>query len=128
MRIAGNREFRKARKTAADLIRRIIASRAGAQTDRIDLLSRLLTARDEDGSGRFSEEEVREEVFGFLIAGHETTALALTWTLHLIAEHSEVQERLASELDEVLREEPPSYEHLEKLPYTRAVIQEALRL
>jgi len=128
MRIAGNREFRKARRTTAELIRRIMASRAGAQSNRVDLLSRLLAARDEDGSGRFSEEEVREEVFGFLIAGHETTALALTWTLHLIAEYPEVQERLATELDQVLGGEPPGYEHLEKLPFTQAVIQEALRL
>jgi cytochrome P450 len=71
---------------------------------------------------------VRDEVLTLLLAGHETTAVALTWTWYLLSQHHEVERRLHAELDTVLAGRLPTVEHLDALPYTRMVIQEAMRL
>ena len=72
--------------------------------------------------------EVRDELVAFLVAGHETTASALTWVLWLLAGDVEVQREVARELDEVVGERAPTYDDLERLPWTRAVFDEAMRL
>src|SRR5207253_7784675 len=93
-----------------------------------DLLWRLLSARDEETGEGMSDQQVRDEVLILLLGGYETTATALTWTWYLLSQHPEVERRLHAELDTVLLGQRPSVEHLDKLPYTRMVIQEALRL
>jgi cytochrome P450 len=75
-----------------------------------------------------SDQQLRDEVLTLLLAGHETTAAALTWTWYLLSQHPEVERRLHAELDTVLGGRLPTVEHLDALPYTRMVIQEALRL
>jgi cytochrome P450 len=92
-----------------------------------DLLDRLLQAEDDDGAG-LSEREVRDELVTLFLAGHETTAQALTWTWYLLSEYPEVAERLSSELSEVLAGRTPGYADLERLPYTEQVVEEAMRL
>jgi cytochrome P450 len=96
--------------------------------DTPDLLWMLLSARDEETGEGMSDQQLRDEVLILLLAGHETTATALTWTWYLLSQHPEVESRLHDELDTVLGGRRPSVEDLDKLPYTRMVIQEVLRL
>jgi cytochrome P450 len=100
-------------------------SRAGSEGG--DLLSMLLAARDEDG-GQMSEDQVRDEVMTLFLAGHETTANALTWAWYLLSEHPEADAALAAELERVLGDREATEEDLSRLPYTRAVLAEAMRL
>ena len=99
-----------------------------ADTDAHDLLSMLLSARDEETGESMSDQQLRDEVLTLLLGGHETTAMALSWTWYLLSQHPEVERRLHAELDSVLSGQRPSVEHLDALPYTRMVIQEAMRL
>ncbi len=93
-----------------------------------DLLGRLLRARDDETGAGMTAREVRDQVFTMFAAGHETTALALTWTWFLLATHPVEEAMLHDELDKVLQGRPPVYEDLTQLPYTRMVLQEAMRL
>jgi cytochrome P450 len=92
-----------------------------------DLLTLLLTARDDDGNS-MSDQQLRDEVITLLLAGHETTALNLSWTWYLLAQHPDVEEKLHAELDAVLAGRLPSASDLPKLQYTDRVIRETLRL
>jgi cytochrome P450 len=93
-----------------------------------DLLTRLVAAKDpEDGEG-LSPQEIRDEVITIFEAGHETTAVAMTFTWYLLSQHPEAEARLHAELDTVLGGRPPAYEDLPNLPYTRQVIEETMRL
>jgi cytochrome P450 len=105
----------------------IIAQHRANKVDSGDLLSMLISARDEDG-GRMSDQQLRDEVLTFLIAGHETTALTLTWTWHLLAQHPEVERKLHQELDRVLGGRVPEFADLPALTYTERVIKESMRL
>jgi cytochrome P450 len=89
-----------------------------------DLLGLLMTARDSDGSG-LSEQEIRDEIATFMVAGHETTAMALTWSLALLSAYPRARQRVEDEVDAVLGDGPADPE---KLPWTTAVISEAMRL
>jgi cytochrome P450 len=93
-----------------------------------DLLARLIAARDEETGGGMSAEEVRNQVVTIFMAGHETTALALTWTWYLLSQHPAVEAKLHAELEAVLGGRTPRHEQLGQLPYTRMVIEEAMRL
>lgn len=92
-----------------------------------DVLSMLLSVRDEDGVG-MTDRQLRDEVMTLLVAGHESTALTLTWTLYLIARYPLIERRLHRELDEVLDGRPPGFEDLRRLPYLQQVMQESMRL
>jgi cytochrome P450 len=118
------------RRAVRDLdkaVYRIIALRRSEGTDTGDLLSMLIRARDEDGAG-MSDRQLRDEVLTFLLAGHETTALALSWTWHLLGRHPEVEEQLHAELHQVLAGRAPQFSDLPSLVYTDRVIKESLRL
>lgn len=93
-----------------------------------DLLSMLLAARDEETGEMMNDQQVRDEVMTLLLAGHETTSAALTWIWYLLSEHPEVEQRLHEELDRVLGGQTPTVDRLSDLPYTKNVIQEAMRL
>src|SRR5690349_7012771 len=104
---------------------------AGASAENVggakDLLTLLLTARDEDGNS-MSDQQLRDEVITLLLAGHETTALNLSWSWCLLAEHPEVERKLHAELDNMLEGRLPTLGDLPKLHYTDKVIRETLRL
>lgn len=104
-----------------------IGARRAHGGDRADLLSLLLAARDEDGSA-MSDQEVRDELVTLLLAGHETTAVALSWTWYLLSSHAAVQAKLRAELDTVLEGRLPTAADTARLPYTRMVLAEAMRL
>ncbi len=105
----------------------LIEARRASGEERDDLLGRLLTARDEDGSS-MSDRQVRDEVVTLFVAGHETTALALLFSFILLSEHPAARERLEAEVDAVLGDRPPRLEDLEHLPFCAAVVHEAMRL
>lgn len=119
--------FRRAVGQLDDTVYKIIATRRTQRQDSGDLLSMLLQVRDEDGSG-MSDKQVRDEVLTFMLAGHETTALALSWTWHLLAQHPECENKLHQELSSVLGARTPAFSDLTQLPYTERVIKESMRL
>jgi cytochrome P450 len=92
-----------------------------------DLLSMLLHAQDEDGS-RMSDKQLRDECMTLFLAGHETTAINLSWTWVLLSQHPHVEAKLARELREVLGDRPATVADLPNLRYANHVIAEALRL
>lgn len=92
-----------------------------------DLLTLLLTARDDEGNS-MSDQQLRDEVITLLLAGHETTALNLSWTWYLLAQHPEIEQKLHAELDQILAGRPPEASDLPKLQYADRVIRETLRL
>ncbi|WP_445548685.1 cytochrome P450, partial [Frankia sp. CiP1_Cm_nod2] len=121
----------RARSSRADLdrlIREMIADRRRAGADGNDLLSLLLTARDAETGAPLDDDAVRDEVLTILLAGHETTANALSWAFHLLGNAPRVREALHAELDEVLGDRLPTLDDLPRLPYTRAVFTESIRL
>src|SRR5262249_7633234 len=93
-----------------------------------DLLSVLLATVDEHSGVRMSEQQLRDEVMTLFLAGHETTANALTWTWYLLPRHPEVETKLIDELRRVLSGRSPSVNDLPALPYPEMVIREVLRL
>src|ERR1700756_2704552 len=119
--------FRRAVARMDHTVYSIIAQHRSNKIDSGDLLSMLISARDEDGS-RMSDRQLRDEVLTFLIAGHETTALTLTWTWHLLAQHPAVERKLHEELDSLLGGRLPQFSDLPTLTYTERVIRESMRL
>ena len=109
------------------IVYRIIAERRARAVDSGDLLSMLLAARDEDGTA-FDDRQIRDEVMTILIAGHETTANALTWAFSLLDEHPEERRRLEAESDAVLAGRAPTLEDLPRLPIASRVFKESMRL
>jgi cytochrome P450 len=111
------------------LVDRLLDSR-GRQpdTEPKDLLGRLIAARDADTGARMTAQEVRDQVVTIFMAGHETTAQALTWAWYLLSLHPAAEAKLHDELNSVLGGRTPHYEDLAKLDYTRMVIEESMRL
>ena len=123
---------RKVRATFATaklnrIIYRFIDERRASGTDNGDLLSMLLAARDDDGS-RMTNRQLRDESITIFLAGHETTANALSWTWMLLAQNPSVEAKLHEELDRVLGGRTPTVDDLPNLRYTRHVITESMRL
>lgn len=110
------------------LIYRMIAERRASGEDTGDLLSMLLLAQDEEGTGGMTDQQVRDEALTLFLAGHETTANALTWTFYLLSQHPAVAEQLHAEVDRVLGGKLPTPEDMPRLVYTRQVLAESLRL
>jgi len=92
-----------------------------------DLLGRLLAARDDDGTG-MTDDQVRDEVATIFLAGHETTALSLSFTLLLLARHPEVQARAREEVDSVLGDRAATMADVASLPFIDAVLKESMRV
>jgi cytochrome P450 len=122
------RQFEEARFILRQAVDYVINERRRHPTNATDLLSMLMDARDEETGDRMSDEQLRVEVTTFLLAGQETTSLALTWTWFLLSQHPRERRRLEHELDTVLGGRPPEYSDLAHLPYTRMVVDEAMRL
>ncbi len=93
-----------------------------------DLLARLIAARDEQTGGGMSAQEVRDHVITIFLAGHETTAMAMTWTWFLLSQHPQVESKLHAELDSVLGGRAPTHDDVSKLTYARMVVEESMRI
>ena len=125
-----NREYKQALSTIEDVVWDLIAEREGTEYGEgdegpMDLLSVLLRARDE---GEQTDENLRDEMVTMLLAGHDTTALTLTYTWYLLSQHPEVEARMHAELDELLGGERPTFADVREMEYTEAVLNEAMRL
>jgi cytochrome P450 len=122
------RRFRRARARLDATIYEMIARRRRDDDDRGDLLSMLLLAHDTDGDGGgMSDVQLRDEAMTLLLAGHETTANALTWAWYLLSQTPDVEARLHAEVDQ-FGDRPLGAADLALLPYTRAVLAETMRL
>lgn len=128
----GNRRLQAGIATLDSVVYDIINEQrkhiSGSDRETDDLLSMLLTARDAETGEGMNDRQLRDEVMTLLLAGHETTAISLMWTLYLLSQHPEVEERLHDELDTVLNGKVATVDRLNDLPYNRMVIQEAMRL
>ena len=122
-----NRRFRRAARKVDGVILGIIEARRRGGAPREDLLSLLIGARDEDGRP-MTDAQVRDEALTLFLAGHETTALALSYALYLLATHPDRQQRLADELARVLGGRAPALADLDSLGFTEAVVLESMRL
>jgi cytochrome P450 len=127
--LPATRRFQRARVRLDAIIYRMIDERRRSGEDRGDLLSMLIMAQDEeeDGAG-MTDEQLRDEAMTIFLAGHETTANALTWTWYLLSQHEDVEAKLHAEVDAVLGERPPVAEDLPQLRYTEMVLAESMRL
>jgi cytochrome P450 len=125
--LPASRRFRAARERLDAIIYGIIEERRKSSEDKGDLLSMLILAQDEEGrTGGMTDKQVRDEALTLFLAGHETTAVALTWTWYLLSGHPEVERRLHAEVDALGR--PPAFEDLPRLRYAEMVFAEAMRL
>jgi cytochrome P450 len=109
------------------IINRIIRERRASQERRGDLLDMLLQARDSEDRP-MSDEQMRDEVMTLFLAGHETTAIALSWACYLLTQNSQIADKLVEELRAVLGSREPTPEDLPRLRYTDMVLKEAMRL
>ncbi|HEY1696894.1 MAG TPA: cytochrome P450 [Polyangiaceae bacterium] len=126
-----NRRFTAAVRRLDAIVRDLLRThRAGTTGDGNDLLSMLLAARDEDGTG-MSDDQLRDEAITILLAGHETTAIALTFTWMLLAEHGGpggARARLEAEIDEVLGDRDPTVADVPRLVFADRIVRESMRL
>ncbi|HEX9930807.1 MAG TPA: cytochrome P450 [Pyrinomonadaceae bacterium] len=123
-----NREFNRARKTLDEIVMKIIRRRRIETEDKGDLLSMLIEARDEETGEMMSDRQLKDEVMTLLIAGHETTAAGLSWSWYLLAKNDCARARLRAELELNLQGKAPTVEDLPRLPFTRMVFEETMRL
>ena len=123
------KRFNHAKETLDSIIYGIIDERRKSGEDKSDLLSMLLEAQDEESGGKMSDEQVRDECLTIFLAGHETTANALTWTFYLLSQNPEKEAKLHEELGQVFQNERlPTIEDLPNLKYTESVLAESMRL
>ena len=124
-----NLQRRRALEKLDEVVYRVIRKARNDTEERFDLVSFLVNAFDEEGLDEpLSDEEVRDESYILILAGHETTASALSWSFYHLSRNPEVRERLEKEIDEVLGGQPPTPADYRNLPYARAVLDETLRL
>jgi cytochrome P450 len=124
--LGGNRAQR-ALDAFDETVDELIAERRANPANYDDLLARILTGENDQGY-TMTDSEIHDQMLTFLLAGHETTATAMTFAWMLLACHPEKRERLQAEVEDVLGNDPPSPEHLADLTYTEQVIKETLRL
>jgi cytochrome P450 len=117
--------LRKARRTLDEILLELIRKKRAFKGP--DLLSHLIALQDDEGKG-LSDEQLRDEAMTLFLAGHETTALALTYAFHLLATEPDTYTKLLEEIDRVLGGRAPTHDDAANLPYTAAVVREALRL
>jgi cytochrome P450 len=123
-----NVKYHQAIAQMDDAIYKLIESRRRQSEQTNDLLSMLMEARDEETGQQMDDKLLRDEVATLMLAGHETTANALSWTLMLLAQHPEVRQKLESELKQVLQGQLPTVEDIGKLHYANQVVKESMRL
>ena len=122
-----HRRFNESAKEIDEIVYRIIAERRASGSDEGDLLSMLLAAHDEDGS-QMTNRQLRDEVMTLFLAGHETTALTLSWAWYLLAQNPAAEQKFHAELDEMLAGRLPTAADLSRLKYTEMIAKESMRL
>jgi cytochrome P450 len=125
---AANRRFLGAVAALDEIVYGIIAERRRSGREGDDVLSMLLAMRDEETGEGMTDREIRDEVMTLLVAGHESTALTLTWTLYLASRHGNIERRLHRELDAALGGRNPGFADVPKLAYASMFLRECMRL
>jgi cytochrome P450 len=125
---AGHRRFFAAAREIDQIIYRIISERREGGADEGDLLSMLLEAHDEDDGTQMTDRQLRDEVMTIFLAGHETSALTLSWAWHLLSRNPDVERKFHAELDDVLQGARPSMVHVPQLKFTEMIAKESMRL
>src|SRR5215468_4300564 len=123
-----NRAGRAAIARIDRIVWKVIEQRRRAGVERHDLLGMLISARDAETNTAMDDKQLRDEVVTFLVAGHETTAVALSWACHLLSQHPSIEQRLHDEIDGAIGRRAPSLAELGNVPYGRMVLEEAMRL
>ncbi|MBW4671378.1 MAG: cytochrome P450 [Cyanomargarita calcarea GSE-NOS-MK-12-04C] len=123
-----NIRYQQALSTLDRVVYGLINERKQSGEDTGDLLSMLVFARDEETGESMNDKQLRDEIMTIFLAGHETTANALSWTWYLLSKHPDVERRLSAELKEVLGGRVPTLFDLKNLQYTSMVLNEAMRL
>ncbi|HRG90047.1 MAG TPA: cytochrome P450 [Chitinophagales bacterium] len=123
-----NVRMKKNRAVLDATIYKIINERRGNHEGYNDLLSMLMEVQDADTAERMTDQQLRDEVITIFLAGHETTANALSFALYLLAQHPEARQKIADEVKQVIGNNAMTYENVMKLEYTTMVIKEAMRL
>jgi len=123
-----NMRFHRALRAVDRIVYRMIERRRRGEVQADDLLSMLLNARDEETGEGMDDKQLRDEVMTVFLAGHETTANALSFAVYLVSQHPDVEERVTAEVDAALSGRTPAFEDVPSLPYTRMVVEETLRL
>lgn len=123
-----NRRFAAVMAALDALVYRLIGERRAAGEPRLDLLDMLLGAQDSDTGERMDDRQLRDEILTMFAAGHETTAITLTWTFYLLSQHPRVLREVQREVDDVLGGRVPALTDLPSLPFTLAVFEESMRL
>ncbi len=126
--VPSNRRFARIKARLDDIVDGLVDAHRNGGGAEGDIVHRLLAARDEDSGEGMSEAQMRDEIITLMLAGHETSATALDWTFHLLAQHPEVEARLLDELDRVLGGRPATSADLPALPYLKQVVQESMRV
>ncbi|GMV90613.1 MAG: cytochrome P450 [Candidatus Hydrogenedentota bacterium] len=121
-----NRRVKESMKTIDDAIYRIISQRRESADEHDDLLSMLLAAQDAGGAS-MHDSMVRNEVLALMLAGHETTAITLTWAWYVLAQHPEIEAEFHKELEDVLGDRLPVPDDLKRFTFTRKVVAETIR-
>ncbi|MEE7458047.1 cytochrome P450 [Methylorubrum populi] len=125
--LPGHVRYRRAIRRIDEIVARIITERRTSTAAGNDFLSAMMRARDEDGAA-MSDRQLRDEVITFLLAGHETTALVLSWTIHLLSRHPEVDRALAAEVEDVVGQRAAAIDDVPFLRFTEHTITESMRL
>lgn len=129
--IALNPEGRRFQRSLEDLHRvidEVLVERGASADTGEDLLGLLLSARDEETGEAMSREQIGDELMTFMLAGHETTSNALSWTWQQLSLNPWAREKLFAEVDQALGDSVPTMEDMERLPWTRACVEEAMRI
>ena len=123
----GNLRYWRAVRQLDEIVFELIRKERSANGSRGGLISALLGARDEDGRP-MTDTQLRDEVITMLLAGHETTAVSLSWIWYLLAQYPAVEAKLWEELDQVLAGRPPVAADLPRLVWTECIVKEGMRL
>ncbi len=123
-----NLRFRRAQRVIERVVLRVVEERRTSGEDKGDLLSMFMNARDDATGERMSDRQLMDELLTLTLAGHETTANALSFTFDLLSRYPDVARRLRAEASAVLGGRAPRLDDLPRMPYTRAVVEESLRL
>ncbi|HLL01387.1 MAG TPA: cytochrome P450 [Myxococcaceae bacterium] len=126
--VPGRARYHEAIRTVDEIVFRVLErGRRGADTDG-SLISLLIHTRDEETGSQMTDEQLRDEAVALFVAGYETTAAGMAWAFHFLTQQPAVAQRLQAEVDSVLGSRAPTFADLQKLTYTRNMLQEALRL
>ena len=127
--LSAHKKFKYSENRMSELIRTIIEEKQkGDLDDSLDLLTMLLLAKDEESGNGLNTQQLVDEILTFFLAGHETSAMALSWLFYYLGKYPEVEQKVRDEIDQVLGGKPISAETLNDFTYTKQVVNEVLRL